>query len=223
MSFIQRLFGAQTRAAAGPSSQPHSQLSSSLSQQHAASQSTTRRELLRVVLRETLQRQGIPADWIAAEVLGTTSRTGERGVHWRLLVKHWDPRILAHGVAIQHALIKRVTSFDPVASTWLTGISWQFALPDESVCPPLPHPGSWTSPPIESALPMAAGAPDGGVIEGPVHIADAARPQHETAIENARADLDQLLAIRDADFREHAASAAGTWVKTEPAKLTPDA
>jgi hypothetical protein len=219
MSFIQRLLGARARPAGAPASQPHSQLSSSQSQQHAMSQNSTRRELLRVVLRDTLHRQGIPTEWIAAEVLTTTSRTGERGVHWRLLVKHWDPRILTHGVAIQHALIKRVTAFDPVASTWLSGISWQFALEDESACPQLPHPGSWTSPLSEAAPQPAAAAPDGGVIEGPVHIADAAPPAREKDAESARADLDQLLAIRDADFREHASSAAGTWVKTEPAKL----
>lgn len=218
MSFIQRLFGTRARAA-GPSSQPHSQLSSSPSHQHAASQGTTRRELLRVALRDTLHRHGIPEDWIGAEVLGTTSRTGERGVHWRLLVKHWDPRILAHGVAIQHALIKRVTTFDPVASTWLSGISWQFALPDESICPPLPHPGSWTSALPEAAPPPApaAAAPDGGVIEGPVHIAGAIPPPRD--LENTKADLDQLLAIRDADFRAHAGAPGGAWVKTEPAKL----
>lgn len=218
MSFIQRLFGTQARASAGPSQPPHSQLSSSLPQQHAVSQGTARRELLRVALRDTLRHHGLPADWIGAEVLGSTSRTGERGVHWRLLVKHWDPRILTHGVAIQHALIKRVTTFDPVASTWLSGISWQFALQDESVCPPLPHPGSWTSAPAEAAQPApVAVGPDGGVIEGPIHIADSAGSRHEKDLDGAKADLDQLLAIRDADFRQHAS--AGNWVKTEPAKL----
>jgi hypothetical protein len=219
MSFIQRLFGTPTRPAPAQASQLHSQLSSSPSQQ-AVSNTTTRRELLRVVLRDTLHRQGIPADWINAELLSSTSRTGERTVHWRLQVKHWDVRILTHSVALQHALIKRVTTFDPLASTWLSGISWQFALEDESVCPPLPHPGSWTSsasPEEPPADPVAAA--DGGVIEGPVRIADTPQPAGAPETDAARADLDQLLAIRDADFRQHAQVAAGTWVKTEPAKL----
>lgn len=219
MSFIQRLFGTPARPPSVPASQMHSQLSSSPSHQQVGAHNTTRRELLRVVLRDTLHRQGIPEEWIAAELLTTTSRTGERTVHWRLLVKHWDPRLLTHGIAIQHALIKRVTTFDPMASNWLNGISWQFALEDESVCPPLPHPGSWTSPPHEA--PAAAALPEsaGGVIEGPVRIADAPQPAPAPDADAARADLDQLLAVRDADFRHHAQNNPGTWVKTEPAKL----
>ncbi len=221
MSFIQRLFGTAPRAQSAPLSQLHSQLLSHPPQHQGLSGSTTRRELLRVVLRDTLNRQGIPPDWIAAELFTTTSRDGERGVHWRLLVKHWDPRILTHGVAIQHALIKRVTSLDPLASSWLNGISWQFALDDETLCPPLPHPGSWTStPPHDAREPPESLAPAGGVIEGPVRIADT--PQQAAPEDDehaARADLDQLFAIRDADFRQHAEAAAGNWAKTEPAKL----
>ncbi|MEJ6023972.1 hypothetical protein [Ramlibacter sp. PS4R-6] len=216
MSLIERLFG--KKPSVPPTSRMHSQISSGgLSQQNAMTmQGTTRRELLRVVLRDTLNRHGIPSAWIAAEVLTTTSRNGERGVHWRLMIKHWDPRLLACEIALQQALIKRVTTFDPLASNWLTGISWQFALEDESQCPPLPHPGSWTSAPHE--LVKVAPAPEkvGGVIEGPVRIAPQAAPGKE--VDAARADLDQLLAIRDADFKQHGGTKQ-TWASTEPAKL----
>src|SRR5438067_10195278 len=210
MSFFQRLFGASRPPASVPSSAPesqtHSHLSSGASQRIAASQNTTRREMLRVVLRETLQRLGIPVQWIGAECLTATSRKGERGVHCRLLVKHWDARILTHGVAIQQALIKRVMAFDPTSPTWLNGVSWQFALPDESACPPLPHPGSWTSEPhgthqAHEAPDAAAGT---GIIEGPVRIAAVARHSAPASdADAARADLDRLLAVRDADFRQY--------------------
>lgn len=220
MSIFERLFGTKTSAApaAAPASRMHSQLSSGeLSQlQVVTAQGGTRRELLRVVLRDTLNRHGIPSDWLAAEVLATSNRNGERGVHWRLVVKHWDPRLLSCAVAFQQALIKRVTTFDPLASTWLTGISWQFALEDESQCPPLPHPGSWTAAPHEAVqvTPVPAANEDSGVIEGPVHIAAKAGRD----IDDARADLEQLLALRDADFRQHSAGGQ-TWASTEPAKL----
>lgn len=217
MSIFERLFG-KKRPAQPPNSRMHSQISSGgLSQQHAmTSQGTTRRELLRVVLRDTLNRHGIPSAWIAAEVLTTTSRAGERGIHWRLVIKHWEPRLLSCEIALQHALIKRVTTFDPLASNWLTGISWQFALEDESMCPPLPHPGSWTSTPHEMIKVTPAPVVDeGGVIEGPVRIA---AKEAGNDIDNARADLDQLLAIRDADFAQHS-GAAHTFAATEPAKL----
>lgn len=216
MDLIDRIFGKKKQAAV-PASRLPSQISSGGMSQHsaAAAQGTTRRELLRVVLRDTLTRHGIPAAWIAAEVLATSSPTGERGVHWRLVIRHWDPRLLACGVALQHALIKRITSFDPLASNWLSGISWQFALGDESQCPPLPHPGSWTAPPHEAMRVSFAPAREAGVIEGPVHIEQqGARPGPG---DPARVDLDQLLAARDADFTKNAG--AQTWVRTEPAKL----
>ena len=218
MGLIARLFGSKKPSSVPPTSRMHSQISSSgFSQQHAAaSPGTTRRELLRVVLRDTLNRHGIPSSWIAAEVLTTTSRTGERGVHWRLLIKHWDPRLLSCEVALQQALIKRVTTFDPVASNWLTGISWQFALDDESQCLPLPHPGAWTSSPHE--VPKAQPAPEKevSIIEGPQRMTK--RGDAATEIDHARADLDELLAIRDADFQKHGAGAK-TFAATEPAKL----
>jgi hypothetical protein len=214
---FERLFG-KKKPAAPPNSRMHSQITSGgLSQQQAlTAQGTPRRELLRIVLRDTLNRHGIPTAWISAEVLTTTSRTGERGVHWRLVLKHWDTRLLTCTIALQHALIKRVTTFDPMASSWLTGISWQLALEDETQCPPLPHPGSWTSTPHAPVKAAPAPEKDVEIIEGPVRIAAAKPPGKE--LDAARADLDQLLAIRDADFKQHGGKPQ-TWASTEPAKL----
>lgn len=220
MSLFERLFGLQRKASAAPASRPHSQLNSVMSQQGPSSATQTRRELLRVVLRDTLNRHGIPTAWIAAEVLTSTSRTGEKGIHWRLVIKHWDPRLMLHGVAIQHALIKRVTTFDPLASSWLTGISWQFQLADESLCPALPPPPVWTAephapPPQHHPLPPQ---PTGDVIEGPVHIEGHARPANEA--DHARADLEALMAVRDADFAKHGSEKTQpVWLSTEPARL----
>jgi hypothetical protein len=181
------------------------------SQQFPLSQNGTRRELLQVVLRDTLHRQGIPSGWLAGEPLTTTARDGTKGLHWRLLIKHWDERLVVHGVALQQALIKRVLTFDPMASTWLNGISWQFGLEDESVCPPLPHPGSWTS-----QLQANAGSAD----DSPLQISGVAvAPEAD----HAKSDLDALLAIRDADFKKHAPGESAAWTSTEPAKLTRDA
>src|SRR4051794_13183350 len=120
---------------------PPSQMSGS------GSQGRSRRELLRVVLRDTLNRHGIPADWFNAEVLVSTSRSGERGIHWRLVVKNPDPRLLTYAVALQHALVKRLTTFDPLSSTWLTGVSWQYALPDGTAFAALPAANTWRDPP----------------------------------------------------------------------------
>ena len=229
MSFFNRILG----RSAAPSSRPASQIASVQSQQShpAASTATSRRELLRSTLRDTLNRHGIPASWITCETLVSTSRTREQGIHWRLVVHHWDPRLLVHGIAFQQSLIKRVTTFDPLASAWLMGISWQFALPDESNCPPMPHPGVWTSD-SASAHPAAAlqaaaqPAPSGGsadVIAGPVRIAEAAPAPATQRAAVTKAELDQLFAARDADFNRHAAGQtdadSSQYLPTEPARL----
>jgi hypothetical protein len=215
-------FGRRARNEAPPLSQlgpPPSQMAGS------GSQGRSRRELLRVVLRDTLYRHGIPAAWFDAEVLVSTSRTGERGIHWRLVVKHPDPRLLTYTVALQHALIKRLTTFDPLASAWLTGVSWQYSLPEDAPCPGLPHPATWKEAPGAPLPPVAATAPTGGaadVIAGPgVHEPTADQARQNSA--DARADLEGLFAARDADFRRHAAGEdAATqpmFLGTEPAKL----
>ena len=226
MSFLGRLF-ASTRAPARPTAPP-SQLASAVSQLPRDGSKTdlgARREMLRVVLRDTLNRHGIPAAWITGETLLANSRDRHPGVHWRLVIKHWEPRLLTHGVALQNSLIKRVMTFDPMAAEWLTGVSWQFALADESQCPPMPHPGLWTAnPPVQPAVttPMVPGA-SGDVISGPVRIAgDGAAGDAAT-----RADLEKLLAVRDADFKQHAdaADAPGhdatqpMFLKTQPMQL----
>ncbi|HUR89037.1 MAG TPA: hypothetical protein VMZ74_08120 [Ramlibacter sp.] len=216
MGFFTRMFGiGRSQPQAAQSSQLHSQNSSGMSVQLAQSQNTTRRELLRVVLRDTLNRHGIPVAWITAELLSATSRGGERGIHWRLHIKHWDARLMECSVSLQNALIKRVLTFDPLATNWLNGISWQLSLDDESMCPPLPNATTWAmhqraaEPAPAKADPVA-----GDIIEGPVHIGATAKAV------DARADLDQLLAARDADFDKHSdGKTKPVFAATEPAKL----
>jgi hypothetical protein len=148
MAFLKRLFANPARQV-GTHSQPASQMSLPGSSQHSVSpmarESASRRELLRLVLRDTLNHAGIPTSWIGADLLSATSRGREPGIHVRLLMKHWDPRLMPHGVAFEQAFMKGVLTIDPQADQWLLGISWQFSLADERGCPPLPHPGVWTS------------------------------------------------------------------------------
>lgn len=189
MSFLSRVFkrpgpsaGASSARSASPS--PHAT-------SPVAAQNASRRELLRTVLSDTLQRQGIPLEWIAGETLLATSPQRVPGIHWRLHIHHWDPRLLTHAVALQQALMKRLAGQDPSAPEWLVGISWQFTLADESVCPPLPAAGAWTAGP--APVPPA---PEASVPSEP----------QESPTSQARADLEKLFAIRDADLRRHAES-----------------
>lgn len=176
------------------------------------SSTSVRKDLLRLVMRETLTRNGIPPTWLSADMLRTSSPKREPGLHVRFLVRHWDPRLMLHGVALEREFTDRLLVLDPMARSWLMGFSWQFALDDTAACPQLPHPATWTAapPPSEPApLASAEGPITGvGVIEGP---AMEPRP-----LDDVRADLERLLALRDEDVRRHSEQA---YAPTRPATL----
>jgi hypothetical protein len=227
MNFLTRLFGSGSKPSDPAKT---SQLASDNSQQPdqaAQSEAATRRELLRVSLVHTLRRHGIPSTWITADTLTATTRQRQSGIHWRLIIRHWDERLPLHQVAFQNSLISRVQMFDPLVENWLMGISWQFALPNESACPPMPHPGLWTSEQREDVpAPDRKRPPDSSahVIEGPIHI--------RNEEDDPKADLAKLMALRDADFQANATDpGAGTgnektqpmYLATEPGKLNREA
>ena len=114
----------------------------------------------------------------------------QKGIHWRLLIKHWDPELLSYSVPFQQSLISRLMSLDTSAGSWLMGVSWQFALPDESVCPPMPR-RSWA---VEPKI----------------------RPRKATA----KGSLEQTFAARDAQFEHATDNEEAKFQPTEPAPLS---
>lgn len=147
MGLIDRLFGASRLPDA-----PQTRMPSQIPAPPGADQNATRRELLRVVLRDTLARHGIPAAWIGSDVFAST-RGREPGLHLRLILKHWEPRLLTCTVALQKHIARRVALYDPLAHNWLLGISWQFALADDTACPDMPDPTVWRVPGLGVAVP----------------------------------------------------------------------
>jgi len=232
MSFLRHLFGRDVAKAprASPFAQPAPGAAAD-SRPSAAEVAASRRDLLRAVLRKTLTRHGIPASWIGAEMLVATARKRESGMHWRLLVRHWDPRLLAHAVALQNALMARLLRDDPLAADWLMGVSWQFALPDEAGCPSMPQAGFWTAElRPDTAVPPPALDPAADdvadVIAGPVRIATTPALGAD-AKDSVRQDLDKLLAVRDAELQRHGEASAGLeatrpmYLPTQPQPLRP--
>jgi len=215
MGILDRVFG-KKKAAARPrhSRSSTTQFTNSHSVQ-GASQHSLRKDLLKVVLREMLLRNGIPNAWLSADLLRTTTSTSEQGIHVRFLLRHFEPRLLQHGVALEQEFVQRLLMLDPKATDWRMGFSWQFVLPDPAVCPPLPHAGYWTARAVEpapapqpaetAAVPQAAA----DVIAGPVLI-----PQ---PVDDVRADLERLLALRDDDLKRH--GAGDNFAATRPATL----
>lgn len=224
MGFFRTIFGRQGAPHAGQ--RLESQFSSA---SNSAASPTPRRELLRVAIRSTLNRHGIPIHWLGAEVLSAKAGGREPGLHLRLLIRHWDPRLLTHAVALQNSLIERIMSFDPLASNWLTGLSWQFDLPDESLCPALPPPDTWASR-AASVTPAPVRAQEGAALVQPALAAQ--NPAGQQAPDSdyppdVKEDLARLLAVRDAELQRHAQRVAGasaepgppTYSRTQPMPL----
>lgn len=101
------------------------------------------RDVIAIAVRETLRQQGIPATWITAETLSAATRSRQRGVHLRLIVREWRPELFAFAMALQKEMAASIAELDPQASQWLMGISWKFDLVDDTACPPLPGRPFW--------------------------------------------------------------------------------
>jgi hypothetical protein len=220
MGMFDMLLGRKPATAAKPRHSrpaPSTQFAESQHTQAGGNSQSVRKDLLKVVLRETLTRNGIPPTWVSADMLRTTSPSRrEPGLHVRFQVRHWDPRLVQHAVAFERDFTERLQLLDPLSGNWLMGFSWQFAMEDKAGCPGLPHPSTWTAPPppSEPAPLTGPGEPSsyGDVIAGPTAL-EQSRP-----LDDVRADLERLLALRDEDLRKHGGPDRA-YAATRPATL----
>jgi len=113
-----------------------------------------RRELLRLALRQSLSRNGIPVHWIGAEAIELPGPGNP--LHVRLLVQHWDERLPNLFLAFQEDFEQRLLAVEPLAHTWLRGFSWQFQLVDASSHPRLPDPAVWADWRESSPAPLSS-------------------------------------------------------------------
>jgi hypothetical protein len=174
MELIKRLFGGPGETG-GATGEPVLVEPADYAEDFAA-QLPTRRELLRVRTRNTMRLSGIPEGWIEPQVL--VEPEGRRTfLHLRLVVRHWDERLLRFAVAFQTRLMIEIERIDPQARQWLLSIVWCFPHDMECPYPELPQPSAWL---------------------------DAAPAQQPMAVQpepdELQSDLAQLLAVRDADL-----------------------
>lgn len=164
------------------------------------SENGIRRQLVQVLLRDALRRHGIPASWIELQMLVVASSSKGAGMYVRLVLKHWDERLMCYLVPFQNKVLADITRFEPKASEWLHGISWQLELND--LCPykTMPEKDFWTTdsastrslgpiaaiPAVASAAELAAKA-----------NADKAKAEKEVDV---MADIERLFAIRDQEL-----------------------
>lgn len=145
-----------------------------------STESATRRQLLHVVLRGVMRRHGIPAPWIDCEVTGGSRRSQPNCLHLRLVIRHWDARLLHYAFALQTEVMNELLRFEPNAENWLLGVAWQLKLDGRCPVDTLPDKSFWLqtgqSAPQPSHAPIQAQAPTQALAAAPVTPQAAVQP-----------------------------------------------
>ena len=216
------LFGGRETVASHSSLQ-HSR-NSQYSLLHDGSETANRGQLVQVLLRDLVRKSGIPQGWIQCQIQVMNSRTRGQGIYVRLVVKHWDERLMNYAFAFQKTLLTEIVQFEPKAASWLQGIAWQLEV--ASTCPvtQLPDSEFWQTPTIApdssgqfDIVPMPAN-PILLATQEPVllPIKEPAAIQDDTA-----QDLERLFAIRDNELANLAKDnrVPAGYENTEPSPL----
>lgn len=179
MGLLNKLFGGRE---ASPVSVPASSQfhESEATTEQSGSKNAPRRELIHVVLRDTMRKHGIPSDWIDCRVLTMVSRRNVSGMHVTFIVRQGHDNLLAYVYPFQDSFRMELAKYEPRYDEWLMSTSWQFE-------------GSGSSAPGQPAN-WGVGAPVASAVSAAPSPAPAAASQED----DVQADLKALFAIRDA-------------------------
>jgi hypothetical protein len=191
MGLLDKLFRNKETSSARLSAPPTSQFQESQTTTELSSNNAPRRELVQVVLRDTMRKHGIPSDWIECRILSVVSNSRGSGMHVQFVVRSGDDRLITYVHAFQHSFMRELEQFEPKAADWIFSLSWQFdgkPLPAHAA---MPDPKTWGGA-------KAAGAPSASASakSGPAAGQDA----------DLKKDLEALFAIRDAVLKDTAAA-----------------
>ncbi len=152
--------------------------------------SAPRRELVQVVLRDTMRKHGIPSDWIDCRILSVVSKRSTPGMHVQLLVRKGDETLLTYVHAFQASFLTEIERFDSNASDWMLSLCWQFE-GNGVTQKDMPNPALWTS-----SRPSAPGALGG--VAAPADATGILGEDSQSDDDELSQDLAALFAIRDA-------------------------
>lgn len=217
-SLFNRLFGSRSTSRAAPSSRLPAQAEAQVSRFRESpttvednSETGMRSQLIHVLLRDALRRHGLPAHWIECQILQVASRRRGNGMFVRLVVKHWDVRLMQHLMAFEKAFQTNLERFEPNASQWLHGISWQIQPLNECPYTEMPDKTFWLAKPSPASTPSSATAQS---------AARADPPPPDKDRDPALNDIERLFAIRDKEIaKTTGAGGLSEYPPTEPSAL----
>jgi hypothetical protein len=139
MGLMRKLFGG---AASVPGAVAPFQESRNAVQQ-TRSRNGPRRDLVKLTLRETMRKHGIPAGWIDCRALSVLTPQHKQGMHVQFLVRQADRQLLAYVHAFQESFWEQILRVDPHARQWLFSVGWEFHGEAAEGFSPMPDPASW--------------------------------------------------------------------------------
>lgn len=105
--------------------------------------SDVRRELIRVVLKDTLRLHGVPFGLLACEVIIVARAPGEEELHIQLVIMKWNEQLLRYASALQQQLRLGLDRFDPSIDHSRYIFSWRLSPNCGCPFPFMPDPKSW--------------------------------------------------------------------------------
>lgn len=109
---------------------------------HDTPETRLRKQLLAVVLRDTIKKTGIPAAWIRGEALSVVQPDGQSKIEVQLSVAIDEPRVYYYLSSIQASYERRLQAVAPDAQAWMSRLVWRLG-PDPSWEVALPDPEYW--------------------------------------------------------------------------------
>jgi len=167
----------------------------------AASRNAPRRELVQVVLRDTMRKHGIPSDWVECRVLSAASRSGRSGLHVNFIVRRAHDQLLGYVFAFQDSFEREMARFDPRARDWLLSLGWEF---QDFKVDEMPNPKTFAA---SGPAPLAA-LQDARTAMAFQPTQDPAEDEPPRTDDEIEADLKALFAIRDAALADAASAAS---------------
>jgi len=144
MGLLKKIFG--TDASGGGADAPSSQFQDAeTTTEQVTPRNGPRRDLVQVVLRETMRNHGIPSDWIECRILSVVRRSKTSGMHVHFVVRDGHDRLLTYIPAFQRSFMTEIEKFEPRCSEWLLSLSWQFEQLTDASGPRMPDPSVFQS------------------------------------------------------------------------------
>ncbi len=85
------------------------------------------RDLVRMVLRDTLRLNGIPIDWVGCEVIARPSTGQNAAFQINLIVYTWHEGLLRYAPLLKQQILQGLQHFDPTHDHNAHVMAWVFA------------------------------------------------------------------------------------------------